>query len=423
MTDSQSTPSNAAESSAVQTSVGALLRQSRAGTGLDIADVARVLRISQKYLEALEEGRHEDLPGTAYAIGFVRSYAEHLHLDSEEIVRRYKDEAAGVGTKNDLVFPKPIADGGVPGGAVLGLGVMVAAVAYGVWYWNSSNTEMEIARVEVVPEHMAAGEQSADTPTPQVAQTDVVANPQVVGNTPSEQVPSEPASVEPAPVEVAVVDETPVDTVMSDEAPVVNEATAQSAAETVRQVAESAEQTPEPAAQLPAEPAVVQAVEQTVEDAVAEATPEPAADVGASQVVASVGVEETASQAVENETQQDAVSTDAAPAVETANASPAAIMERQNDGPSRITVRAKSNSWIQIRDEIADRLLFTRLLREGQEYQVPNRDGLRLMTGNAGALELLVDGAAVPAIGDVGEVRRNVELDVDKLQSGSAVSE
>mgnify|MGYP000170763860 FL=1 len=114
------------------------------------------------------------------------------------------------------------------------------------------------------------------------------------------------------------------------------------------------------------------------------------------------------------------VEADAASDTVVASVDPA---QRQDDGPSRITVRAKSNSWIQVRDEIADRLLFTRLLREGQEYQVPNRDGLRLMTGNAGALELLVDGKAVPAIGDVGEVRRNVELDVVKLQNGSAVSE
>ena len=42
------------------------------------------------------------------------------------------------------------------------------------------------------------------------------------------------------------------------------------------------------------------------------------------------------------------------------------------------------------------------------------------MTGNAGALELLVDGEVAPAIGEVGEVRRNVELDPDKLKSGEA---
>ena len=88
------------------------------------------------------------------------------------------------------------------------------------------------------------------------------------------------------------------------------------------------------------------------------------------------------------------------------------------DGPSRITVRATSNSWIQVRDEALDRLLFTRLLRAGDQYEVPNRPGLSLMTGNAGALELLVDGKVAPAIGVIGEVRRDVQLDPDKLLAG-----
>lgn len=90
---------------------------------------------------------------------------------------------------------------------------------------------------------------------------------------------------------------------------------------------------------------------------------------------------------------------------------------------SRITVRAKSTSWIQIRDEAQDQLLFTRLLRAGDEYQMPNRNGLSLMTGNAGALEVLVDGEVVPSIGEEGEVRRSVAMDPDRLKSGTATND
>jgi len=424
VTDSQSTPSNAADSAA-PTAVGALLRQSREGAGLNIADAARALRISQKYLEALEDGRHTDLPGAAYAIGFVRSYAEHLHLDSDEIVRRYKDEAAGVGNRNDLVFPKPIVDGGVPGGAVLGLGVMVAAVAYGVWYWNSTNTEVEIARVEVVPEHMAVQKQATakvEEPTPGVEKPVEMAEPDTA---PINDAPTETTASISEPVAEAPVDEVVVSAVSPVEptAPTVPVAPV----EPVEIVNEVAAPAVEPVT-VPAEPAVESMVEPEPE---VEAEPEPEPEVVAeTEPVAEPIVEAAAPQA---EDAQQVTETPAAQAVETASAdadaAPDAVVasvapvQRQDDGPSRITVRAKSNSWIQVRDEIADRLLFTRLLREGQEYQVPNRNGLRLMTGNAGALELLVDGTAVPAIGDVGEVRRNVELDVVKLQNGSAVSE
>jgi len=50
----------------------------------------------------------------------------------------------------------------------------------------------------------------------------------------------------------------------------------------------------------------------------------------------------------------------------------------------------------------------------------PDRPGLKLLTGNAGALEILVDGETVPSIGPVGRVRRDVALDVARLRDGTA---
>lgn len=354
------TKSNADENASAETqqAVGQLLREAREQAGLEIAEVARVLRISKRYLVALEDGRDEDLPGTTYAIGFARSYAEHLKLDGGEVVRRYKAHAEGTSVQTDLTFPKPIPDSGVPGAAVLGLGVIVAGIAYGAWYWKSNNNDISVARVDPVPEHMAAPSEQAPTP---IQEAEPVVEP-----TPEPEVIAEPEKAD-APIEETVV-ETVAEPVVDAAPEVVVEA---------------------PVAEEPvAEEAVVEApvVESPVVEAAPEPTPEPAV------------VEEVTAQPVVSEPVAD-------------------------DGDSRITVRAKSNSWIQIRDEALDRLLFTRLLREGDEYVVPNRPGLRLMTGNAGALELLVDGTAIPAIGAIGEVRRNVEMDPDKLKSGTAVTD
>ena len=58
------------------------------------------------------DGRYEDLPGQAYAIGFVRAYADHLGLDGDEVVRRYKEESSGVKRKAAYEFPLPTADSG-----------------------------------------------------------------------------------------------------------------------------------------------------------------------------------------------------------------------------------------------------------------------------------------------------------------------
>ncbi|MDP1911269.1 MAG: DUF4115 domain-containing protein, partial [Hyphomicrobium sp.] len=110
------------------------------------------------------------------------------------------------------------------------------------------------------------------------------------------------------------------------------------------------------------------------------------------------------------------------PAVSTpvAKAMPKPEAKPETPAASRIVVRAKSNSWIQVRDDVDNQLLLTRLLRAGDTYPVPNRSGLMLLTGNAGALEIQVDGETVPGIGG-GAVRRAVALDVERLRQGKAV--
>lgn len=61
------------------------------------------------------------------------------------------------------------------------------------------------------------------------------------------------------------------------------------------------------------------------------------------------------------------------------------------------------------------------MLKSGEVYKVPSKPGLFLRTGNAGALEIAVDGKRVPAIGAVGTLRREVVLDPDALIAGKAV--
>jgi cytoskeleton protein RodZ len=80
-------------------------------------------------------------------------------------------------------------------------------------------------------------------------------------------------------------------------------------------------------------------------------------------------------------------------------------------------------SWIQVRDDIDNRLLTTRLMRAGDTFRVPDRPGLKLLTGNAGALEILVDGEAVPPLGPIGAVRRDVALDIKRLREGTAANQ
>ena len=69
----------------------------------------------------------------------------------------------------------------------------------------------------------------------------------------------------------------------------------------------------------------------------------------------------------------------------------------------------------------AGTVIFSRILRAGDTYAVPNRPGLILYTGSAGALDITVDGKAAPSIGRVGFTERNVALDPERLLAGTAV--
>ena len=86
-----------------------------------------------------------------------------------------------------------------------------------------------------------------------------------------------------------------------------------------------------------------------------------------------------------------------------------------------IEIRAKADSWVQIRGT-GGRVVMMRILRTGDSYKVPGEKGLTLMTGNAGAIEIMVDGTIVPAIGPFGAVRRDVALDPVRLKAGTAIA-
>lgn len=85
----------------------------------------------------------------------------------------------------------------------------------------------------------------------------------------------------------------------------------------------------------------------------------------------------------------------------------------------RIVIRATADSWTQVRDASGS-IVFSRILRAGETYNAPNRPGLVLSTGNAGALDVRVDGRIVPAIGRPGMVERAVALDPERLNAGTA---
>ncbi len=100
---------------AQQMSVGETLRRARLEKGLGLEQVSSSINIRVAQLRALEEGNIEGLPGMTYALGFVRSYANYLRLNSGEIVHKFKAEHGGPQSpKQEYHLPEPIEESGMP---------------------------------------------------------------------------------------------------------------------------------------------------------------------------------------------------------------------------------------------------------------------------------------------------------------------
>ena len=69
--------------------IGAYLGQVRQEKSIRIEEIAAKTMIRQRFLEALEEGRFEDLPEPIYVQGFIRRYADALGLDGTALGRSF----------------------------------------------------------------------------------------------------------------------------------------------------------------------------------------------------------------------------------------------------------------------------------------------------------------------------------------------
>src|SRR5450432_2637735 len=84
-------------------SVGQELRRVRESRSLDLAQISNVLKIRKNHLAALEEDRIDKLPGRTYAVGFVRSDAQYLGSDADNLSDRFKSEIMGRADEPHLI--------------------------------------------------------------------------------------------------------------------------------------------------------------------------------------------------------------------------------------------------------------------------------------------------------------------------------
>ena len=388
-------------------SVGEMLRRQRLTLDIDLTMAAAALKIKPTYLAAIEEGCPDQLPGATYALGFVRSYSEYLGLDSREILRRLKLEAAAFNVKPDLTFPMPLGERGVPAGWTLTMAILLAACSYGAWYYLAESERIGADRVAAVPKELLPAKPEADDKTKRT--TSVAADPSFAERRAhtlgSEASRGQPGSGSVVAIHTGASDST-VGWDLSRFGPVTNDA-----GSPPHVGASPLTPAPAPTATPPTVAAMAAAPPSSAPDAAVPTTKSSvpnAAILPPSREARSVTGGESSDESGHN-----------APNPATARAAPLALSGiAAEDYPSRVTVRANAKSWIQIR--AADRaVVFTGVLNPGDVYRVPYRTGLTLRVGNAGGLDVIVDGKPTSSLGPMGAVR-NVSLDPQSLMGQGA---
>jgi len=108
------------------------------------------------------------------------------------------------------------------------------------------------------------------------------------------------------------------------------------------------------------------------------------------------------------------------PAPQPVVAPPPRIIEPTPVAGPRVVLHATGDTWVQVKERGGQALL-TKVMRTGETFPVPDRANLVVSAGNAGRIEILVDGVVVPPIGSAGSARKEVPLDPDELKAGATV--
>lgn len=81
---------------------------------------------------------------------------------------------------------------------------------------------------------------------------------------------------------------------------------------------------------------------------------------------------------------------------------------------SRVVIQATELSWLQVR-KAGDEVLISKVLQPGETQEVPNQEGLRLLTGSIGGLSILVDGQSVVPSGPNNGYSVDISLNPEEL--------
>ena len=74
--------------------IGEILKDARIEKGYTLDDLQQITKIQKRYLQAIEDGNTDILPGRFYMRAFVKQYADIVGLDGEELLEVHLNETS-----------------------------------------------------------------------------------------------------------------------------------------------------------------------------------------------------------------------------------------------------------------------------------------------------------------------------------------
>ena len=100
--------------------LGEELRRERVRRNLTFKDVEQVLHIKTTYLEAIEDGKYDIIPGQVYVKGFIRNYGNYLDLDGDRLVKAYQSQVGDIHAMDNIhtVYDMVTSSNSIPRGVI-----------------------------------------------------------------------------------------------------------------------------------------------------------------------------------------------------------------------------------------------------------------------------------------------------------------
>lgn len=178
--------------------VGYTLRQERERQNLSIEDIEQGTSIRALYIEAIEGGEYDKLPGAVYTKGFIKNYAKFLGMDADAVIKEFQTDMAELeaeaqaaeaeqsaenssevkpevkpaktGKSEKKKFGYSIEDDSAPNKSsviIVAAVIFIAALAGGAWSWLSDSNG-EVAKVEQpVQQTQTVAPEPVAEPTPE----------------------------------------------------------------------------------------------------------------------------------------------------------------------------------------------------------------------------------------------------------------